>query len=110
MEPAFVIVLITAPDQAVSEHIAYALVESKLAACVNIISPLISIYRWQGKIERAQEYLLVCKTRRDRFDAHFIATVKAIHPYEVPEMIAIPLEAGAQDYLDWMQASTDDER
>ncbi|HSV86508.1 MAG TPA: divalent-cation tolerance protein CutA [Levilinea sp.] len=109
MEAAYFIVLITAPDQKVSEHLAYALVESKLAACVNIISPMTSIYHWQGKIEHAQEYLLLCKTRRDRFDSHFITTVKAIHPYEVPEIIAIPVEAGAQDYLEWIQTETSDQ-
>jgi periplasmic divalent cation tolerance protein len=106
MEQAYQMVLITAPNREVSENIANALVEARLAACVNIISPMISIYRWQGKIEREQEYLLLCKTRRELFDAQFMATVKSVHPYEVPEIIAIPIQAGSQNYLDWIGAET----
>jgi periplasmic divalent cation tolerance protein len=106
MEQAYMVIFVTAPNQEVSEQIATALVEGHMAACVNIVSPMISIYRWQGKIEREQEYLLICKTRRERFDSEFIAAVEAVHPYEVPEIIALPIEAGAQSYLEWIESET----
>jgi periplasmic divalent cation tolerance protein len=106
MEQAYLIILITAPNQEVSEKIANALVEAQMAACVNITAPILSIYRWQGKIEREQEYLLLCKTRRELFDNRFIAIVQANHPYEVPEIIALPIQAGSQQYLDWIGTET----
>jgi periplasmic divalent cation tolerance protein len=106
MEQDYVVILITAPNQEVSENLASALVEEKLAACVNIISPILSIYRWHGQVEREQEFLLLCKTRRELFDAKFITAVRAIHPYEVPEMVALPIQAGYQDYLNWITAET----
>jgi periplasmic divalent cation tolerance protein len=106
MEQAYLIILITAPNQEVSEKIANALVEAQMAACVNIISPMLSIYRWQGKVEREREYLLLCKTRRELFDARFMEMVQANHPYEVPEIIALPIQAGSQQYLDWIRTET----
>jgi periplasmic divalent cation tolerance protein len=106
MEKAYLVILITAPNQEVSENIAHSLVEGQFAACVNILPGMTSIYRWKGAVEREQEYLLVCKTRRERFDDRFIAAVHAIHPYEVPEIIALPIEAGAHNYLDWIASET----
>jgi periplasmic divalent cation tolerance protein len=108
MENAYMLIMITAPALQVSEQIANALVEARLAACVNITAPITSIYRWQGKVEREQEYLLLCKTRRELFNPQFIALVQEIHPYDVPEMIAVPIQAGAQNYLDWISAETKD--
>jgi periplasmic divalent cation tolerance protein len=106
MENAYMLVMITAPSLEVSEQIANALVEAQLAACVNITAPITSIYRWQGKVEREQEYLLLCKTRRELFNPQFTALVQEIHPYDVPEMIALPIQAGVQNYLDWISAET----
>lgn len=106
MEHEFLIVLITTPSMEVSEKIASHLVEQKLAACVNITAPVRSIYRWQGKIEREEEFFLICKTRRDLFDPDFLTAVKSQHPYTVPEIIALPIEHGSASYLDWIRAET----
>lgn len=85
-----------------AQRIAKALVELNLAACVNIGSaPMESIYRWEGEIETAKEFLLVAKTSRDRFDAVEQA-IRELHSYEVPEIIAIAIEAGSKDYLAWL--------
>ena len=84
-----------------AEAIARLLVEKRLAACVQIAGPITSVYRWHGKIETAQEYRVVAKTRRERFAAIEQAIAEA-HPYDVPEIIAIPIIAGSQSYLDWL--------
>jgi periplasmic divalent cation tolerance protein len=76
-------------------------VEQRLAACVQGSGPVSSTYRWQGKTEKATEYLLLVKTTRARFPAVEKA-IKALHTYEVPEIIALPLTAGSQDYLAWL--------
>lgn len=86
-------------DQA--EKIAQALIEGELAACVQILPPMTSIYRWQGQIEKATEHLLFIKTLRASY-AQVEATLKANHPYQTPEIIALPIEAGAEDYLTWL--------
>lgn len=106
MENQYLVVLITTPSMEVAEKIASHLVEQRLAACVNITTPVRSIYRWEGKIERDEEILLICKTRRDLFDPDFTTAVKALHPYTVPEIIALPIEMGSATYLDWIQAET----
>ena len=100
-----VIVLSTAgsPDEA--ERIATALVEERLAACVNLVAPLVSIYRWQGAIERASEVLLVIKTRR-RLAPRLIRRLEALHSYEVPEAIILPIETGTRRYLAWLLGET----
>jgi periplasmic divalent cation tolerance protein len=87
-----------------AERIATALVEQSLAACVNVVPGLVSIYRWKGKVERDEERLLVIKTRRDRFEAVRAALV-SLHPYEVPELVALPIEAGHAPYLAWIDES-----
>jgi len=89
-----------------AERIARALVERRLAACVNVVPGLTSIYAWKGAVETERELLLVIKTRRQRFEELRAALVE-LHPYEVPELIALPVEAGHAPYLDWLQASTD---
>jgi periplasmic divalent cation tolerance protein len=86
------------------EALAHALVEQRLVACVNVVPSVTSIYRWQGKIERDEERLLVMKTRADRFD-ELRAAIVAQHSYEVPEIVALPLVAGHAPYLAWIDES-----
>jgi periplasmic divalent cation tolerance protein len=95
------VVLSTVARAEDAERIARALVERRLAACVNVLPGLVSFYRWKGAIERDAEQLLVIKTRRDRFEALREAIV-ALHPYEVPEIVALPVEAGHAPYLAWL--------
>lgn len=99
-----IVVLVTAPDAEVAARIARTLVEEKLAACGNVLPGLRSIYRWKGLVEDASEALLVLKTARDRFDA-IVDRIRAIHPYELPEVIALPIAAGYDEYLDWIVGS-----
>ena len=108
MENQYLVVLITTPSMEVAERIATHLVEQQLAACVNIATPVRSIYRWQGKVEREEEILMYCKTRRDLFEPALTTAVKSLHPYTVPEIIALPIELGSSAYLDWIQAETRD--
>ncbi len=89
-----------------AERIARELVERRLAACVNIVPGLVSIYRWQGKVEREDERLLIIKTRRDRFPA-LREALASLHPYEVPELIAIPIDEGSPAYLKWLDAAVE---
>lgn len=84
-----------------AERIARALVERGLAACVNVVPGLVSIYRWKGEVERAEERLLLIKTRAERFEAVREALV-ALHPYDVPEALALPVADGHRPYLDWL--------
>ena len=88
-----------------AERIARTLVERGLAACVNVVPGLVSIYRWKGEVQRDGELLLVIKTRADRFEAMREALV-AMHPYEVPELIALPIGAGHAPYLAWLDESS----
>jgi periplasmic divalent cation tolerance protein len=96
-----IVVLSTVGKPEEAEAIARALVERGLAACVNIVPRVVSVYRFKGTVERDEERLLLIKTRRERFEALRAALV-ALHPYEVPEAIAIPVEGGHQPYLDWL--------
>ena len=102
---AAVIVLITVPDTACAERISAALVEERLAACVSRLGPLESRFRWEGALERAQELLLIAKTTRERFAA-LAARVKALHPYDVPEILALPVVEGFAPYLAWVTRET----
>jgi periplasmic divalent cation tolerance protein len=96
------IVLVTVPGRADGERIAEAVVGEQLAACVNILGPIRSIYRWQGKICRDDEHLLVIKTTRVRYP-DLETRIKALHTYEVPEVIALPIERGSAEYLNWLR-------
>lgn len=98
------IVLCTVPDPATGERLAQGLVEARLAACVNLLPALTSIYRWQGTLQKEAECLLIIKTRRDRFDA-LSETLRQHHPYELPEIIAVPLINGLPAYLGWIDAN-----
>ena len=99
-----VVIFVTAGSEAEAETIAKALVEERLAACVNILSPMRSIYRWQGKVADDREWLLVIKTHAERFAA-VETTVKALHSYQVPEVIALPIVVGTEGYLQWLRES-----
>lgn len=101
-----IVVLITAPSKEVGKQIARALLEQELAACVNIISSIDSIYTWEGKICNDEEVLLVVKSRAELFENQLVPAVQAIHPYRVPEIIALPIKMGAKSYLDWIEAVT----
>jgi periplasmic divalent cation tolerance protein len=95
------VVLSTVERAEDAERIARALVERGLAACVNVVPGLVSIYRWKGAVERADERLLLIKTRADRFGALREALV-ALHPYELPEVLALPIADGHAPYLAWL--------
>jgi periplasmic divalent cation tolerance protein len=97
----FVVAFVTVGSAEEGERIARALVEEQLAACVNRIAAVRSIYRWQGKVEESDEDLLVIKTRRDLFD-RLKERVAALHSYEVAEVIALPIVAGNENYLKWL--------
>jgi periplasmic divalent cation tolerance protein len=84
-----------------AERIARALVERRLAACVNVVPGVVSVYRWKGEVCRDEERLLVIKTRRERLDALREALL-GLHPYELPELVAVPIEAGYEPYLAWL--------
>jgi len=99
-----VLVLSTVARAEDAERIARALVERRLAACVNVVAAVSSVYRWRGKVESDEERLLLIKTRAERFEA-LLETLVALHPYELPEAIALPIEAGHQPYLDWLDES-----
>jgi periplasmic divalent cation tolerance protein len=99
------VVLVTAPSPDQAAEIARALVEERLAACGNVVPAIRSIYRWEGKVHDDAEALLVLKTTRGRFEA-LRDRVLALHPYDVPEVLALPVEAGNAAYLAWIAAET----
>jgi periplasmic divalent cation tolerance protein len=99
-----VAVFITAANGEEAARLAEMLVEKRLAACVQILPEMESIYRWQGKIERQKEVLLIAKTVSSTF-AELESEVRALHSYETPEIVAFPLTAGSRPYLDWLSAS-----
>jgi periplasmic divalent cation tolerance protein len=94
----------TLPDEAGAQRVALQLVEEHLAACAQVIGPVSSAYHWQGEVERAAEWYCHLKTTSSRFPA-LRARIRELHPYEVPEIIAIPILDGDSDYLSWVEAS-----
>jgi periplasmic divalent cation tolerance protein len=105
MNHQFVIVFITVDSQETAHKITDALLKERKAACVNIIPKVESHYWWQGKIESADELLLIVKTRAELVD-DVVTLVKKIHPYTVPEIIALPITGGNEDYLKWVDGET----
>ena len=99
-----IVVLSTVGGADEAERIAERLVEQGLAACVNVLPGAISIYRWKGRVERDEERLLLIKTRAERFEA-LREAILSLHPYEVPEIVALPIAAGHEPYLAWLDAS-----
>lgn len=93
------------PDRAAAEKLAAALVEQRAAACVNILGPCRSVYRWQGAVQKADEHLMLIKSTADRY-ATLEQAIRAAHPYELPEIVAVPIERGLPAYLAWLAAET----
>ncbi len=100
-----IVVLTNVPDRAVARRIADALIERRLAACVNLLAECTSVYRWQGAVETATEVPLLIKTRAEVY-ADVEALIHSLHPYELPEIIALPVTAGAPAFLDWINTQT----
>jgi len=106
VKPADVYLVVTnLPDRESAGKLAHALIEKRLAACVNVLSPCRSVYRWQGKTEDAEEFTVLIKTTRKRYP-ELEAAIRAKHPYELPEIIAVPLVGGLRAYLEWVDTET----
>lgn len=101
----YILVLCTCPSLSEADGVATALLEERLAACVNRLPGIKSLYRWEGRVTHDDEILLLIKTQADLFD-RLEQTIKKLHPYETPEIVAIPLVAGSAGYLDWIGEST----
>lgn len=99
------LVLTTLPDQTAARQLAGALLEMRLAACVNVLAPCTSLYRWQGEVREDGETPLLIKTSADRYDA-LETFLRQHHPYELPEIIALPVTRGLAGYLDWVSSET----
>ena len=93
------------PDRASAEKLAALLIEQRLAACVNVLAPCISSYRWEGKVQRDEEHPMLIKTAQDRY-AELEAAIRANHPYELPEIVAVPISGGLPAYLQWVESET----
>lgn len=105
-ESDIVVVLVTAPDMQAAERIARPLVAERLAACVNVVGPVRSIYRWEDAVQDDPEHLLIVKTRR-ALVARVDARVRELHTYAVPEVVALPVVGGSAAYLSWVAGATD---
>lgn len=99
------VVLMTAPDADTGQGIARALVEARLAACGNVVPGIRSVFRWEGRVQADDEALVVLKTTASRVEA-MMERARALHPYDVPELLALPVTEGSADYLDWVAAET----
>lgn len=102
----YIIVFITASNEEEAAGISHTLVGERLAACVNIIRSVRSIYRWQGRVEDEQEVLMIVKTKKSLFE-RLQARVKELHSYAVPEIVGLPLVEGSKEYLDWLGQETE---
>lgn len=102
----FVVVLVTVSSPAEGERISATVVEERLAACVNRVGPIRSVYRWEGRVCDEEEWLLVIKTRSASFTA-LAERVRALHSYDTPEIIALPVVAGSEAYLTWLGNACD---
>jgi len=101
------LVVTNLPDRESAEELAVLLIERRLAACVNILAPCASVYRWQGEIQHDEEHPLLIKTAQDRY-AELEAAIRANHPYELPEIIAVRIVGGLPAYLQWVESETHD--
>jgi periplasmic divalent cation tolerance protein len=99
------LVLTNLPDRAAAEQLADTLIGQKLAACVNILAPCRSVYRWKGEVQHDEEHPVLIKTSEERYPA-LEQALRAAHPYELPEIIAVPIKRGLPDYLAWVAAET----
>ncbi|XBS70374.1 divalent cation tolerance protein CutA [Acerihabitans sp. KWT182] len=100
----YVVILCTAPNEAVARDLAARLLDERLAACVTLLPGALSIYRWEGKLEQQQEAQMLIKSHV-RHQPALMARVKALHPYQTPELLALPVLSGDADYLSWLNAS-----
>jgi periplasmic divalent cation tolerance protein len=105
MESTKLLVLTNLPNRAAAEQLADTLIAQKLAACVNILAPCRSVYRWKDAVQHDEEHPMLIKTTSERYAA-LEQAVRAGHPYELPEIIAMPIERGLPAYLDWVAAET----
>ena len=103
--PEIVLVLTTMPDDARADELARTLVDERLAACVNVLAPMMSTYRWKGQVERDPERQVVIKTTRDRV-RDLESRIRALHPYELPEFIVLASDGGSERYLAWVREET----
>jgi periplasmic divalent cation tolerance protein len=101
----YVLVLTTIPAEGDADNLARTLVTEQLVACVNVLPPMVSTYRWKGSVEQDRERQVIMKTTRDRVAA-LRARVKELHSYEVPEFVVIPVQEGSEEYLKWISEST----
>jgi len=99
------LVLSNFPDRESAEKLADALIEQRLAACINILAPCRSVYRWKGAVQHDEEHPMLMKTTAERYPA-LEQAIRAGHPYELPEIIAVPIERGLAAYLDWVAGET----
>ena len=99
------LVLTNLPDRAAAERLAEALIEKRVAACVNILAPCRSVYRWKDAVQHDEEHPVLIKTTSERYPALEVA-IRAVHPHELPEIIAVPIERGLPAYLAWVDAET----
>jgi periplasmic divalent cation tolerance protein len=99
------LVLTNLPDRAAAERLAGALIEQRVAACVNILAPCKSVYRWKDAVQHDDEHPVLIKTTAERYAA-LEAAIRAAHPYELPEIVAVPIERGLPAYLAWVDAET----
>lgn len=99
------LVLSNFPDRESASRLAAALIEQRLAACVNILAPCRSVYRWRGALQQEDEHPMLIKTTLERYAA-LEAAIRAGHPYELPEIVAVPIERGLAAYLDWVAVET----
>jgi periplasmic divalent cation tolerance protein len=99
------LVLTNLPDRAAAEKLAEALIQKRVAACVNIMAPCRSVYRWKGAVQHDEEYPVLIKTTRESYAA-LEAAIREAHPYELPEIVAVPIERGLPAYLDWVATET----
>jgi periplasmic divalent cation tolerance protein len=103
-DAAVVVAIVTAPSHDVAERIVTTVVDERLAACGNIVTGVTSIYRWEGAVQRDSEVLILFKTTGEVLD-RLMSRVEEIHPYDVPEVLALPVLAGLAGYMDWVAAS-----
>jgi periplasmic divalent cation tolerance protein len=99
------LVLTNLPDRASAEKLAEALIEARIAACINILAPCRSVYRWKGAVQHDEEHPVLIKTSAERYAA-LEQAIRGLHPYELPEIVAVPIERGLPAYLEWVAVET----
>jgi periplasmic divalent cation tolerance protein len=107
MPTPLLLILCTVPDRETALKLSRSLLEQGLAACVNLTSPITSVYHWQGELQESEEILLLIKTTKQHYK-NVEAMLREQHPYELPEIIAVPVEQGLEDYLNWVERCTKD--